>query len=1521
MKHAVLNALIAIAACLSAHAASFGVNAASGAAEYTLDLTCAVPLSSQAPVIRRAKMDVSSLPTASPSLAVGDRISLRLFNDVAFDLEIVFIPPSGIAGQSFIARDKNGSASAVIKPTNAGWRITIDDFKNARMYTIRSKGGIATLTESDTTPAMPDECGTCCGQAGTSGASKEESPAGKKRVIKAAAARLLGDSAGDFAFAEHTNIVDILVVFDRGAKAWALEGKGTGENSSWIWDSVEECAESAVARMNMVVANSRNDDKYAFRLVGVTEVDASYDNIDATLLNRVSNGYAPFSNIPAIGASHGADVVVTFVNVDENRSSFTTGMAWGLEYGITQEHLDDYVNQYGCGYAVCHIARSFREYTMAHEVGHTMGAGHSNMNENFDRPQTVDYSCGYHFMSGGTRYRTIMGYNRSKLDNGTKIWQAAPYFSEPAIPTNEYGVAVYEVPIGTAISNDNRRVLRETCEGVSRYRDRVMPYDWDVRFLDANGKELLDGDFLAYGIHGITLSNANENAEIYYTLDDTTPSWNSPHVSSGSKLSVSINGSTVISACAVVDGIAQSIRRITIKEGTAWSGESGMNGNGIWSLDSSVLAWDNCSTAFDRWTSVVFPDNIGGQAPVVTVVGEVAPYSSAFPATATAYTFAKGSDNALITLRDSSFAPSGDLTFNVPVSLAAANFTSPGGHSVTFNAPFGTNVAANASYGHCTNMIVVGESGTLTVAPGAGKTQVFDRFNNIGTYWNTATFKVGEGTVRFKGPINGGHGVFGSTKVSVGNGGNLVFDIGSALGMTMSSPVTIAEGGSITFNADMEILHRPLTLDGGTVYCANRFDWYDGLTIHATGNSAIEDLNGNAYVLIRFNDSTVNVADNKILALNIKILDGYNTSGCGLIKTGRGEFVANKLLAHSGATVVSNGIFTVGYSSSTAYGTGWTVCTGATLRVKQGCAVALPSLSLESGAAVCVPAAESAPLTASGEVNVAHVRLRLVGAAEFSEGSTYPLVKSNTGITGVADARTDDLPELGDGLVWKLTESGGILSARVAAAQAETTLNIPKGESVNLGDVADSIETITGEGTLVCGATLPGKGYGLTNDSWRGTVAFSGFNNQTALNDFQCELYGNANSKIQFTNCKIPYLKGNDATFAGAIVLVGDDALVTKNGYSEHYNIFGALEGTGSMSFTDRPKQGYVFNTATNFSGSITVNEGYYASNPQGRRIVFGTVSKIADLPDVSASITIQSDATASIGGGATWYAYHGVEIAGTLLVKGANATLDCNASAATGLKIDDGSTLCFETADASLVFAKAASFASGTNHIAFASGLAPTNGMCLLSWPSGSPAPAGDFAFADATLAAKWSLRKTAGGLVVENAPMPQTVPVSISLRYWGDNGWEDRALGFELPSQWATNHYPSLDTAEAVAAKYNETAANGAAVWQCYMLGLDPTDASSKVSLAMAIENGEIHFTINGLGETHAIDGITVYWSLRTSTDLVTDSKFSKTRESTTGLSPKFPAHSIPDKATASAATTSDKLFYKIIVTFVAE
>ena len=1445
---------------------------------------------------------IDNASAAVQAFAIGDTINLSLSEgQPSFSLLIVAAPPAGIAGPSYIAKDSQSQASAVVKPMKDGLRITVDDFEHQKIYSVRARNGIVETSVHDTSGSGDDMCGTCGGDlalpppAQTPNATTAV-PSATTRTTRLKAAMLGADAA--FPLAEQKAVVDILIAFDQGA---------VSKSAALGYDTITNFADYAVAKMNTVLENSQLDEKFFYRLVGVIEVDATYDVINNDLLNalRLRNNGA-LAPVGVAREKYGADTITLLIDRDRNKST-TSGQ--GYEYlsnSWTYAEFD--ANGYTCN--ICDIKTVYERYTMSHETGHNMGCGHSNRQGSSSGPGCHPYSCGYHFVdAAGTNRYTIMAYENTSPASGT--YYPVPYFSSPDIIPEELGVLV-----GTP-TNNNRLTILNNYRDVAAWREHVIPYDWDVRFLDDDGNDIPDGAYF-YGSCYVTLTNENPEAEIYYTLDGSRPTAESLHGGSGTEVYMYlVNGPKTLTACAVVGGKAQSIRSITLQDGLTWSGDA--NGAGYWlNGDSSVRPWSG--EYFYTGDAVKFDDLAGVSCATVTVKGAVAPGSVAFSACETAYTFDRGDDGATIVIPDANFAPAGDVTFNLPVCLTATNFISPAGHTVTFNAPFGTNVAANASYGHCTNMIVVGDSGTLVVAPGVGRTQVFDRFNNIGTYWNTATFRAGEGTVRFKGPYNGGQGLFGGTKIVVGQGGNLEFDCAAATGYGRTESFTVENGGNVYFKED-EHMRRSLILAGGSIYASKRLDRMYGSSIRVSQDSLIQGV-GNGCILIRYASETIDVANGKTLTLDIETQDGANTAGFGLVKTGGGEILAKRKLSHSGATVISNGTVSIGYSSSTAYGTGWSVASGATLRVKDGGSLAVPTLTLEGGATLALPATNAAPLSATNNISVAAVKIELSNATNLSVGASYPLLASEGGITGVENMDWSRLPALASGLEWKIEVVDGTLCAQVAREVLQFV--VARGETVNLSDIPATATSVIGEGTIYCGATLPDASLGWTNADWKGTLAFEGLVAGAATQNFQFELYGNANSKILLRNCCISYLKDNNATFAGTLVLEQDDegraAFTTSNGYSEKYNVFGALDGDGAMSFTTGQRQGYVFETATNYSGSISIGAQNNSGILGGRYIIFGTVASANDLParTNSASITVKPGATASIGGGATWYAYHGVEVGGTLLVKGANATLDCHASAAMGLKLDDGATLRFDTANAKLTFAKAPQFAAGTVNIAFAAGVAPTNGMVLVSWPDGSLPLAGGFAFADSALSERFVLNKTETGLVIGNASLPETVKASITVL---NGDWVESVFECDLPTSWATNYYPSLDTREAVTAKYNETAANGAKVWECYMLGLDPTNAASKVSLTMTVVRNEIRFAVGGLGETRAIPGINVYWYMKTSTNLVTDATFKTTRDWASGLSPTFGEHPMPDKPTPSATQTADKLFYKLTVTFIAE
>ena len=943
-----------------------------------------------------------------PAFAVGDKLFLRGPDGVSLSLDIVSAPPAGIAGQSFIAKDGTTGAGAVVKAGVGKLRITVDDFAAGKIYTFVVKDGKKTFSSFNKVQE-PDECATCAATVtnDVSDASQTETPADK--TVKKSP--VLKETGSVLLFAAQKSVVDILVAFDQGAKVKCAQ---------LGFDSIEEFADYAVAKMNTVLANSQLDDKFCYRLVGVVEIDDKWSAINGALLGSLRASEGKLAKISQLREKFGADTTTLLI---DKTSGTTTGIAYGYYlsggYDVPSK-FDTYA------YNVCDINTVYSRYTMSHETGHNMGCGHSNRQGSNSGPGRYSDSCGYHFADANNVLRgTVMAYTYSGDNDG--YYNPVPYFSTPEISPSEYGCA-----LGVEGVNNNRGTLLQTYDDIAGLREHMLPYDWDVRFVDDSGNDIADGSYF-YSSCYVTLTNSNPAAEIYYTLDGSTPTTGSLHGGSGTNVYMYlVTGPKTLTACAVVDGVAQSVRSITLHDGLTWSGDS--NGNGFWlNGDSSVRPWNG--EYFYNGDAVMFPDMSGVSCATVSVKGAVAPSAAAFSAVETAYTFDGGDDEAKITIPNDNFAPSGDVTFNVPVQLSAATFTNMTGCALTFNAPFGQIVDENS--GSFATMINIAPSAIMTVAPGVGKTQALVALNTNGWHSGTSTFRVGEGTVVLTGAINGGRGVIGRTKLEVGNGGELVFNMGGGTGHEMNqTSLTIEKGGVVRFN-DMEHLRRTLYLQGGTIY-AKRLDLMGNPGVYVTDNSAIEN-NGGGYILIRNSDSEINVSDGKSLILNVGIQTDNrdDTSGWGVVKRGSGTLVANVELKHSGVTDIESGSLEVGYSSgSTIYGLGWIVAEGSALKVKSGCTLKTPTLTLDETATVSVSAASEPPIVATNDVSVSGVYFELAGADNLAAGASYPLLKGNAGISDAKNAKTSRLPELAKGLKWQLEVSNNTLYAKVVEKSA-----------------------------------------------------------------------------------------------------------------------------------------------------------------------------------------------------------------------------------------------------------------------------------------------------------------------------------------------------------------------------------------------------------------------------------------------------------------------------------------------------
>ena len=233
--------------------------------------------------------------------------------------------------------------------------------------------------------------------------------------------------------------VDLLVAYDRPATDYVAASGQTAETF----------AAQEIDRMNEVVKNSKLDSYFTFRLVGVCSVGAAVADAGGTdsgfagSLALLAAGTGAWKAVNAARETYGADIVVTLT--DTGSTSGIQGLGYALKRG------DDIVRSAPYAYCICAIRSLDTSYTMVHEVGHIMGAGHPSTLESDPGPQYDDAAAGFYV---GDKV-TVMGYR-------TKNYKVIPYFSSPEL---EFEGAT----LGDAKHN-NRQTLISTYKAISEYR-------------------------------------------------------------------------------------------------------------------------------------------------------------------------------------------------------------------------------------------------------------------------------------------------------------------------------------------------------------------------------------------------------------------------------------------------------------------------------------------------------------------------------------------------------------------------------------------------------------------------------------------------------------------------------------------------------------------------------------------------------------------------------------------------------------------------------------------------------------------------------------------------------------------------------------------------------------------------------------------------------------------------------------------------------------------------------------------
>jgi hypothetical protein len=156
-------------------------------------------------------------------------------------------------------------------------------------------------------------------------------------------------------------------------------------------------------------------------------------------LYRMVDGVGPFKNVKKLRNEQHADIVGLIVDDP-------TGCGLSTRVGAEAEEA----------YFVVHHACAAITYSIAHEVGHILGARHDRAVDANSMP--FPFAHGY---INGTKWRDMMSYQE-----GCGGCPRIPYWSNPRIKYQGE-------PTGTAAS-DNARVILEQAERVSHYRDQVL---------------------------------------------------------------------------------------------------------------------------------------------------------------------------------------------------------------------------------------------------------------------------------------------------------------------------------------------------------------------------------------------------------------------------------------------------------------------------------------------------------------------------------------------------------------------------------------------------------------------------------------------------------------------------------------------------------------------------------------------------------------------------------------------------------------------------------------------------------------------------------------------------------------------------------------------------------------------------------------------------------------------------------------------------------------------------------------